>query len=234
MRQRRTARFLVFGLAAALAVTILAGPAGSVRTPAEVALVPVPSAGSPVWQDLDAKVRAFLDGRQGRWHDLNIPAVDGRILYDLIVEKGYKKALEVGTSTGHSGTWIAWALSKTNGRLITLEIDEDRHAEAVANFKEAGLADRVEARLGDAHEIVPKLAGPFDFAFLDADKEWNLQYAKDLLPKLAKGGCIAVHNIFGRGRGWTREYWDFMTARTDLETRVETRSSGGIVLSFKK
>ncbi|MCX6559631.1 MAG: class I SAM-dependent methyltransferase [Candidatus Aminicenantes bacterium] len=185
-------------------------------------------------QDLDAKVRAFLDQRDGRWHDLNIPSADGKILFDLIVEKGYKRALEVGTSTGHSGTWIAWALSKTNGRLITIEIDADRHGEAVQNFKAAGLADRIEARLGDAHGIVPKLVGPFDFVFLDADKEWNLQYAKDLLPKLAKGGCIAVHNIFGRGRGWTREYWDFMAARTDLETRVESGSSGGLVLSFKK
>jgi predicted O-methyltransferase YrrM len=185
-------------------------------------------------QDLDAKVRAFLDQRDGRWHDLNVPAADGKILFDLIVEKGYKRALEVGTSTGHSGTWIAWALSKTNGRLVTIEIDADRHGVAVQNFNDAGLADRIEARLGDAHGIVPKLVGPFDFVFLDADKEWNLQYAKDLLPKLAKGGCIAVHNIFGRGRGWTREYWDFMAARADLETRVETRSSGGIVLSFKK
>jgi caffeoyl-CoA O-methyltransferase len=232
MRQPKTVRLWTTGLSAALALTIPAGSTGSARPAADADLAM--SAGARPLQDLDAKVRAFLDERQGRWHDLNIPSADGRLLYDLIVEKGYKRALEVGTSTGHSGTWIAWALSKNNGRLITLEIDEDRHAEAVANFKEAGLADRVEARLGDAHEIVPKLAGPFDFVFLDADKEWNLAYAKALLPKLARGGCIAVHNIFGRGRGWTREYWDFMTARTDLETRVETRSGGGMVLVFKK
>jgi caffeoyl-CoA O-methyltransferase len=185
-------------------------------------------------QDLDAKVRAFLDRRDVRWHDLNVPAADGRILYDLIVARGYKRALEVGTSTGHSGIWIGWALSKTGGRLLTLEIDEERHGQAVLNFKEAGLADRIEARLGDAHGIVPSLPGPFDFVFLDADKEWNLAYAKDLLPKMAKGGCIAVHNIFGRGRGWTREYWDFMSVRTDCETRVEAGSAGGMVLTFKK
>ncbi len=204
------------------------------RGAAAVCVLAAGLAASGPGQDLDAKVKAFLDGRAGRWHDLNIPAIDGRILHDLVVEHGYKRALEVGTSTGHSGVWIGWALSKTGGRLLTLEIDEGRHAQAVESFREAGLADRVEARLGDAHEIVPTLRGPYDFVFLDADKEGNLAYARDLLPKLAKGGCIAVHNIYGRGRGWTREYWDFVTARTDLETRVETRSSGGLVLSFKK
>lgn len=237
MRQPRTARSRTGAFAALSAVLALTGPAGSAEPVGRSmgSAFPLPAADpSRPPQDLDAKVRAFLDGRQGRWHDLNIPTVDGQILYDLIVDKGYQRALEVGTSTGHSGTWIAWALAKTFGRLVTIEIDAGRHAEAMANFKEAGLADLIEARLGDAHGIVPKLAGPFDFVFLDADKEWNLQYAKDLLPKLSRGGCIAVHNIFGRGRGWTREYWDFMTARTDLETRVETRSRGGIVLSFKK
>lgn len=185
-------------------------------------------------QDLDAKVRSFLEARQGRWHDLNVPAADGKILYDLIVSRGYQRALEVGTSTGHSGIWIAWALCKTGGKLITIEIDEGRRAEAVRNFREAGLAERIDSRLGDGHVLVPKLDGPFDFVFLDADKEWNLEYAKALLAKMSQGGCIAVHNMAGRGRGWTREYWDFMTARSDFETKVETASSGGIVLSFKK
>ena len=63
----------------------------------------------------DTQVRAFLD-RQ-RWRDLNVPASDGRLLYDLVLEKKFTRALEIGTSTGHSGIWIAWALSKTAGRL---------------------------------------------------------------------------------------------------------------------
>ncbi len=195
------------------------------------------AAGAPGAQDLDARARAFLDGMGGRWHDLNVSETDARVLYDLIVERGYTRALEVGTSTGRSGTWIAWALSKTGGKLITVEIDEDRHAQAVKNFREAGLAAFIDARLADAHELVPSLAGPFDFIFLDADKDWNLDYAKSLLPKLAKGGCIAVHNFQGGRRGgwgWSRAYWDFMSARTDLETRIEERAPGGLVLSFKK
>src|SRR5512144_609470 len=66
--------------------------------------------------DLDAKVRAFLDDNRGQWHDLNVPAVDGQTLHDIIAAHKYTRALEIGTSTGHSGIWIAWALSKTGGR----------------------------------------------------------------------------------------------------------------------
>jgi caffeoyl-CoA O-methyltransferase len=60
---------------------------------------------------LDEKVTTFLKKRQGTWRDLNVPASDGKILYDLIIKNQYKRALEIGTSTGHSGIYIAWALS---------------------------------------------------------------------------------------------------------------------------
>lgn len=85
---------------------------------------------------LDEKVRKFLSDRSERWYDMNIPARDGQLLYDLIIKGNYKSALEIGTSTGHSGIWIAWALSKTGGKLITIEIDPDRHREALRNFRE--------------------------------------------------------------------------------------------------
>jgi predicted O-methyltransferase YrrM len=53
--------------------------------------------------DLDAKVRSFLESRRGTWRDMNVPESDGRILYETVVKHGYKRALEIGTSTGHSG-----------------------------------------------------------------------------------------------------------------------------------
>ena len=117
---------------------------------------------------LDARVSQFLEERAGRWRDLNVPPSDGQLLHDLIVKHGYTRALEIGTSTGHSGVWIAWALSKTGERLVTVEIDESRHREALANFEAAGLSRFIDARLGNAHEIVPALEGPFDFVFSDA------------------------------------------------------------------
>lgn len=185
---------------------------------------------------LDAKVRAFLESHDWGWGNMNVPAVDGRTLYEIILKNKYTRALEIGTSTGHSGTWIAWALSKTGGKLITIDIDEQRHREALENFKAAGLASFIDARLGDAHELVPALDGPFDFVFSDADKEWYTSYLKAVLPKLVPGGCYATHNVSaGRGRrgGQSGGYLDFLLDLPELETTVDERG-GGLAISFKK
>ena len=144
----------------------------------------------------DAKVKAFLEAHRGTWRDLNVPESDGKLLYDLVVKNQYKDILEIGTSTGHSTIWLAWAASKTGGMVTTIEIDEDRHRQAVANLTEAGLQQYVDARLGDAHQLVKELKGPFDFVFSDADKEWYKNYFVDVYPKLKDGGCFTAHNVF--------------------------------------
>ncbi len=166
---------------------------------------------------------------------MNVSETDGRILYDLVIKNDYKKALEIGTSTGHSGIWIAWALSKTGGKLITVEIDEGRHQEAVANFKEAGLSEYIDARLANAHELVPTLAGPFDFVFCDADKGWYKNYLITVLPKLVVGGCFVGHNVTGRGwGGGTREFYDYVRNLPNMETTLDPTSRGGISISYKR
>jgi caffeoyl-CoA O-methyltransferase len=183
--------------------------------------------------DLDAKVQAFLDSHRGSWHDMNVPQADGREMFRIIVERNYKSALEIGTSTGHSGIWIAWALSRTGGKLITIDIDRDRHEQALANFKAAGVAQYIDARLGDAHELVPALKGPFDFVFSDADKDWYINYAKAVLPKLSVGGCLATHNVSERGWGYNGDYLQFLRSQPNLETSVFTRGAG-MSISYKK
>ncbi len=188
---------------------------------------------------LDTRIQKFLDESRGRWRDMNVPAVDGQTLHDLIVKHRYTRALEIGTSTGHSGIWIAWALSKTGGKLITIDIDEQRHREALKNFEAAGVSKFIDARLGDAHAIVPALEGPFDFVFSDADKEWYKNYLTALLPKLTVGGCYTTHNVSGgggRGRGRMRgrdDYYEFLLAQPNLETTVDTRG-GGLAISYKR
>lgn len=182
---------------------------------------------------LDQKVRKFLDDHSGQWHDWNVPYEDGRVLYRLILDHDYKNALEIGTSTGLSTIWIAWALSKTGGKLITIEIDPERHEEALKNIKAAGLSEFVDARLGDAHQLVKKLPGPFDFVFSDADKYWYVQYFKDIDPKLNKGGCFTAHNVL-QGFGGIREFLDYVKSRKDYDTRIDRTSSSGISISFKK
>lgn len=190
-------------------------------------------------QALDEKVRNFLDSHRYDWRDMNVPEVDGKALYDIIIKNRYKKALEIGTSTGHSAIWIAWALSKTGGKLITIEINDRRYRQALANFKEAGLSAYIDARLADAHQLVNELAGPFDFVFIDADKDWYTNYANALIPKLETGGCMAAHNVYkphtGRWGGMgTGEYYEFITERPDFDTYFISERWGGLAVSYKK
>jgi caffeoyl-CoA O-methyltransferase len=183
---------------------------------------------------LDARVRRFLDANRRSWRDMNVPAEDGQRLYDVVLENGHTRALEIGTSTGHSAIWIAWALSKTGGRLITVEIDEGRYEEALRNFREAGLSDFIDARLADAHELVPRLEGPFDFVFIDADKDWYTRYFRAVYPKLEPGGCITAHNVAGRRTGWVAEFLDALEATPDLETEVVGSRRAGLSVSCKR
>jgi predicted O-methyltransferase YrrM len=182
---------------------------------------------------LDRKVRAFLERNRGAWRDMNVPWEDGRILHDLVVKNRHTRALEIGTSTGHSSIWIAWALAKTGGKLVTIEIDPSRHAEAMRNFEEAGVAHLVDARLADAHALVRELPGPFDFVFSDADKGWYLQYFKDVDPKLAVGGCFTAHNVLRSGGGGAGRFLDHVKALPTYRTTVETGGGEGISVSCK-
>ena len=182
---------------------------------------------------LDEKVRMFLENRKGTWHDWNVPYSDGKILYDLVLKNKYTKAIEIGTSTGLSAIWIAWALSKTGGKLITIEIDEGRHKKALANFKEAGLSEYIEARLADAHDLVEKLKGPFDFVFSDADKDWYMNYFIALAPKLEVGGCFTAHNARSTGTAGIREFIDYVTDLPNFNTTIDTTSRAGISISYK-
>lgn len=186
---------------------------------------------------MDQKVKAFLDAKENQWHDMNVPASDGQLLYDIILKNGYTKGLEIGTSTGHSAIWIAWAFSKTGGKLITIEIDESRYNEAMANIAEAGLSEYVDLRLADAHELVKELEGPFDFVFSDADKGWYLNYFKDVSPKLAAGGCFTAHNVRPAGKGrtmaGTQEYLEYVQGLDNYTTTVDN-SGGGVAISYKK
>ena len=184
-------------------------------------------------KDLDAKVEKFLNDNRRNWHDLNVPYKDGQTLFNMITKNNYTRALEIGTSTGHSSIWMAWALSKTGGKLITIEIDEDRYKTALNNFKKAGLEEFIDARLADAHQLVKELKGPFDFVFSDADKEWYTQYFKDVDPKLVVGGCFTAHNVTD-GFGDVKRFLNYVRSLPNYETTIDHSSSSGISISYKK
>ncbi len=184
-------------------------------------------------KELDARVEKFLNENRRTWHDLNVPYKDGQALFNLIVKNNYRRALEIGTSTGHSAIWMGWALSKTGGKLITIEIDEDRHKTALKNFKKAGVEAFIDARLADAHQLVKELKGPFDFVFSDADKEWYTQYFKEVDPKLVVGGCFTAHNVTNGFRD-VKKFLDYVRSLPNYETTIDRSSSSGISFSYKK
>ena len=181
---------------------------------------------------LDAKVEAFLKKHKGGWHDLNVPYEDGKTLHDIVVGHHYTSALEIGTSTGHSTIWLAWAMSKTGGKVTTIELNEERHQEALKNIEEAGLSSFVDSRLGNAHDVVKQLPGPFDFVFSDADKNWYKQYFIDLDPKLKSGGCYTTHNVID-GQA-SEDYLNYVKTRPNYETTIDRTSRAGVMISYKK
>ena len=185
-----------------------------------------------VENSLDRKVKAFLEENTNNWRDMNVPLSDGKILYDLIVENGYTRAVEIGTSTGHSAIWIAWALSKTGGKLVTIEIDKERYVQAKANFKKAGVEKYIDARLADAHELVPQLPGKYDFVFSDADKYWYKNYFIDMDPKLEVGGCFTAHNTTMRDSG-IRDFLEYVESLDNYKTTFARDSRSGISISKK-
>ena len=190
---------------------------------------------------LDEKVKKFFSDHSGQWYDMNVPASDGQLIFDIIIKNNYKSALEIGTSTGHSGIWIAWALSKTGGKLITIDIDEGRYKTAIENFRLAGLSEYIDARLADAHNLVKELKGPFDFVFSDADKDWYKNYFIDVDPKLKVGGCFTAHNIIDRsGGGYGRGgnsgqalFLGYVKSLKNYETTVNNKG-GGVSISYKR
>ena len=123
--------------------------------------------------------------------------VEGAFLSFLITMTKAKRVLEVGTFTGWSSIAMAQALPP-DGTLVTCDVNEETTAVARRYAEEAGVADRIEYRLGPAVETLATLEGPFDLAFIDADKGGYVDYYEAVLPKLSPGGVIAADNtLFG-------------------------------------
>jgi len=150
----------------------------------------------------DGLRHALEDSPQRGLPAISIKPEEGRFLQFLVRACGARKAVEIGTLGGYSGIWIARGLWP-GGKLITLE-REPKHAEvAREHFAAAGVADRVEIRVGDALETIKSLSadGPFDFVFIDAEKSaYNAYFDWALAPGVVRiGGVIAAHNAFRRG-----------------------------------
>lgn len=136
-------------------------------------------------------------------HDMQIAPEQGALMALLVELTGARRCLEVGTFTGYSSTRIAMALP-TDGSLVCCDISQEWTDVARRYWERAGVAHKVELRLGPALETLDALlaegqAGSFDFAFLDADKDNYPGYVERLLVLLRPGGLLAVDNVFWSG-----------------------------------
>ncbi len=151
----------------------------------------------------EALAAALRDSDAAGLPPIAVSPLQGTLLQLLARLTGARRVLEIGTLGGYSTIWLGRALP-ADGRLVTLEYDP-RHAEvAVRNIARAGLAGRVEVRVGPALESLPKLADeqppPFDLVFIDADKANNPHYVEWALRLTAAGSLIVLDNVVRGGR----------------------------------
>jgi predicted O-methyltransferase YrrM len=185
---------------------------------------------------------ALADSAAAGLPAINVSPTQGKLLHLLARAQRARSILEIGTLGGYSTIWLARALAE-GGRLITLEA-EPRHAEvARSNIARANLTDVVDIRLGKALEILPGLVseglGPFDFVFIDADKESTALYFDWSLKLTRKGSIIIVDNVVRKGAvvnadsddanvQGVRQFYEALAAETRVSaTAIQTVGSKG-------
>lgn len=125
--------------------------------------------------------------------------LQGKLLELFVKMLRPKTILEIGTYTGYSGLCMARGLAE-NGKLITLDINDELEKMVRGFFDESGISDQIDYRLGNALEIIPSLEGPFDLVFIDADKINYANYYDLVIEKLSKGGIILADNVLWSGK----------------------------------
>ncbi len=165
---------------------------------------------------------------------LSVPWEDGEFLHLIVKAIHASKVLEIGTSHGFSAIWIGLSLEETNGHLITIEIDDERYRLALKNIERARLSHRITCLKGDAHKIISKIEGPFDFIFLDADKEGQMDYFNKVYPKkINPGGLLAVHNAISQA-GAMMDYLEMIKKHPNFDTVILSLTMrDGFALSYR-
>ena len=161
-----------------------------VETYAEEHTTPVPE----LFERLAAETREKSSAPQ-----MMVGLLEGRFLEFLVRETKAKNILELGTFTGWSSISMAMGLVE-GGRITTCDVDEETTAIARRYAEEAGVADRIDHRLGPGLETIQSLHGPFDLVFIDADKVNYVNYYEAVLPRLSERGLIAADNTLWSGR----------------------------------
>jgi caffeoyl-CoA O-methyltransferase len=148
-------------------------------------------------RELVAETREVTGGRAG----MQVSHDEGALLTMLVRLVGAKQAVEVGTFTGYSSTCIARGLAE-GGRLLACDVSEEWTSVARGYWEKAGVADRIDLKIGPATETLRALPEDFviDFAFIDADKVSYPAYYEAIVQRLRPGGVIALDNVLLGGR----------------------------------
>lgn len=125
--------------------------------------------------------------------------VQGALLKILTEISGARRVLEIGTYTGYSAVCIASGLP-SDGRLDTLELNDEMEDLILEGFRRAGLSDRISLHIGDAKESLASLQGPYDMVFIDADKREYLKYYEAVFDKVRPGGLIVADDVLWDGK----------------------------------
>jgi caffeoyl-CoA O-methyltransferase len=147
-----------------------------------------------LFRRVEEETRAISD-----WPQMMVGPLEGPFLGWLVWLSGTRRVLEIGTFTGYSSISMALNLPP-GGRIISLDVNEETTAVARRYAEEAGVADRIEYRVGPALEELDRLDGPWDLVFIDADKESYVDYYENVLPKLSDRGFIVADNVLWSGR----------------------------------
>jgi predicted O-methyltransferase YrrM len=182
---------------------------------------------------LPADLAALLgEIRKADAEQLAVSEEDGRFLRVMVASNGTKRALEIGGASGYSAIWIGLGLRDTGGHLTTIEYDPARARTAAANIRRAGLADVITVVPGDAFKEIPRVAGEFDFVFLDAWKRDYKRFLDLVLPRLNPGGLFLAHNVVNK-QGEMRDFLAAIHNHPALFTAIVTPSSEGMSVSYK-
>ena len=201
------------------------------------------------WDEVDHFIEDHLvpqdDALRTAAGGIGVSAPQGKLLHLLARSIGARRILELGTLHGYSAIWLARALP-ADGELITLELDPDTAATARANVDRAGVGERVDIRVGPALESLPGVDGPFDLAFLDADKAGMPDYFAAVVPLVRTGGLIIGDNTVRAGAVidgedpsavGARRFHEVVASSPDVEATglqtVGTKGHDGFVLALK-
>jgi predicted O-methyltransferase YrrM len=188
-----------------------------------------PRASSAVTPALAKLLEEIRDKDTGR---LAVSKEDGRFLRLLVASSRAKRVLEIGGASGYSGIWIALGLRDTGGRLVTIEYDPGRARALAANIARAGFSDIVQVVAGDAFKEIPKLAGTFDFVFLDAWKRDYKRFFELVYPRLDPGGLFLAHNVVNK-REEMGDFLDTLEQQPGLISATVSPSGEGISVSYR-